>query len=319
MGQERNGSTPGLTTGVSENVPRAEKTSKGSGTSSLVVAGRVMLLLLACIATVSAFALSQARDRSVSATSERYVCPMHPEVVSAEPGPCPICRMALEQVMAAPPAAPQAAASTPSSGVPSGTVAPTFSLPESTSREHSVIGAAKRRVFALEVRAPAWLGPDRLVTAVLYQDELAGLVPDEHAEFFGASAPGTGVDVRRTADPPAAWDASTSRVHFRLSQDARDIAPGEVGWVRLAPRPRELLVVPSSAILYSPDGPYVLGSDAEGRTFHKRHVELGKVFTKQNLAVVLSGLNDGEPVVVGGTFFLDAERRLQAQREGVTQ
>lgn len=27
--------------------------------------------------------------------SDRYTCPMHPEVVSAEPGRCPICGMTL--------------------------------------------------------------------------------------------------------------------------------------------------------------------------------------------------------------------------------
>ena len=31
--------------------------------------------------------------------------------------------------------------------------------------------------------------------------------------------------------------------------------------------------------------------------------------------MVLSGLRDGEPIVVGNTFFLDAERRLQAQHD----
>ena len=315
MTPERNGSTPGLTTGVSETVPPTHETREARSTSSLVVAGRVLLLLLAGIAVVAGFALSHARSRSASTGSERYVCPMHPEVVSAEPGPCPICRMALEPVVVDPPAAPAASATTPAVH---GSAPMTFSLPDSTNHQHRVIGSAKRRVFALEVRAPAWLETDDLVTAVLYKDELVGLAPGEHGLFVGANAPGSSVDVRLTADPPAPWDASTSRVHFRIAPGAPDVPPGEVGWVKLAPRPRELLVIPSSAVLYSPDGPYVLGSDAEGAAFHKRDVELGKVFTKQNLAVVLSGLNDGEHVIVGGTFFLDAERRLQAQRDEAT-
>src|SRR5206468_12665973 len=29
-------------------------------------------------------------------STTRYTCPMHPEIVRGEPGPCPICGMALE-------------------------------------------------------------------------------------------------------------------------------------------------------------------------------------------------------------------------------
>ena len=45
----------------------------------------------------------------------------------------------------------------------------------------------------------------------------------------------------------------------------------------------------------------------------KRPVELGRVFN--GVAVVMSGLRVGEPVVVADTFFLDAERRLRADRD----
>ena len=35
---------------------------------------------------------------AVPVTGARYICPMHPEVVGATPGDCPICGMALEPV-----------------------------------------------------------------------------------------------------------------------------------------------------------------------------------------------------------------------------
>ena len=83
--------------------------------------------------------------------------------------------------------------------------------------------------------------------------------------------------------------------------------------MELAARPRKLLVVPSSAVLYSPEGPYVLAAGADGRTFSGRRVEIGRV--SRGLAVVLSGLREGEGIVVGSAFSWDAERRLQPQHE----
>jgi len=151
---------------------------------------------------------------------------------------------------------------------------------------------------------------------VLYGDELAGLAPGEPGRFFRAAALAAAVDVRLTAEPPARWDLSTSRVHFRAAPGAPALAAGDVGWVQLAARPRNLLVVPSSAVLNSPQGPYVLVASEDGETFTKRSLEVGRVIA--GLTVVLSGLDDQEQVVVGNTFFLDAERRL-SQRESMLE
>jgi hypothetical protein len=272
-------------------------------TSSLVVAGRLILLLVAGLATASAFVLSRARDRVMqSSPEERYVCPMHPEVDSSTPGECPICRMALEPVR------------TSQRGASASAESPGFSLAESANLEdYRIVGAAKRRVFALQVRAPAWLEDGGRVTAVLYHDQLAGLLPGERGSFHPAAAPARGIDVRLTAEPPAPWDSSTSRIHFHLGPGAPALETGAAGWVTLVGRPREQLVVPSSAVLYSPEGPYVLVAGADGRTFRKRRVEIGRVYG--GFATVPSGLRDQEAIVVAGAFFLDAERRLQSLRE----
>lgn len=287
--------------------------------TSLVLAGRLILLLLASAATVTGFALSRERDVAASESSDRYVCPMHPEVTSGEPGECPICRMALEQVHRASSASASsspAPSSAPGTGPAHGPAA--LSHAESANRlGHRVIGTAKEEMFARQVRAPAWVDKEGRLVAALYKDELVGLLPGEHALFFRAGAPGAGVDVTRTTEPPTPWDGSTSEVHFRLAPGASPtvptLRPGDVGWLKLAARHSKLLVVPSSAVLYSSEGPYVLVASTDRRTFSKRRVEVGRAF--RGLTVVLSGLRPAEPIAHFDAFFLDAERRLQSGRQ----
>jgi multidrug efflux pump subunit AcrA (membrane-fusion protein) len=81
------------------------------------------------------------------------------------------------------------------------------------------------------------------------------------------------------------------------------------------------LVVPESAVLYSDEGAYVLAAPPGGHTFARRTIQIGRILDSGHVAdlagdhfgaiVVLSGLREGERVVAGDTFFLDAERRLQ--------
>jgi hypothetical protein len=274
--------------------------ARASVSSSLVVVGRVVLLLIAAAALVSAIVLARAHDRAITSSIARYACPMHPEVVSATPGDCPICGMALDRVMSAPPAV-----SEPAGGV----------------------GHAERQVVAEQVRAGAWVGTDGLGTAVVYKDDLVGLEPDERARFFGGAAPSMGLAARLLPEPPSPVDSSTVKVRFRLDADASQAtsprSSRDVGSLQIALRPRDLLVVPSSAVLYSAQGPYVLAASEEDDTFTKRFVAIGRILDSGYVGeragqvgaiVILSGLREGEKVITANTFFLDAERRLRAAR-----
>lgn len=242
---------------------------------SLVIVGRVLLLLVAAVAAASAFAIGRP-DRAASSARAPYVCPMHPEVRSATAADCSICGMALERV--------------------------TRSTRDVARPE--VLARPERRVVPADAR-PAWVEASGLVAALLYQDELS----DEPALFFPAARPADGLHVRPVAGSSVAWDRSTVRVRFHLDADGPAAKPGEVGWLALAGRPRERLVVPSGAVVHSPAGPHVLAVSADG-TVTRRPIEIGG--TARGFTVVLAGLGEQDRVVVGNTFFLDADRRLRA-------
>ena len=87
---------------------------------------------------------------------------------------------------------------------------------------------------------------------------------------------------------------------------------GETGWVVIAPITRDVLVVPSNAVLPSTEGPYVLVASARD-SFQPRAIQVGKIL--DGVAIVLSGLREGDRVVVGDAFFVDAGRRLAAAPE----
>jgi hypothetical protein len=260
----------------------------GARGSSPVVVVRAILLLLAAGAATAAFILTrQEAPRGLAAAQRRYACPMHREVTSAVPGHCPICGMALSELpggQAIPPAAEARVA-----------------------RRPGVLDTARRRIVSSEVRGPAWVQQDGAVRAVLYRDEIATLAPGERGVFRPASAAGTGLEVRLGGAPAAPWDESTSTVDFRL-EGARTVAAGTTGWVELAARPREVLVVPSSAVLQSPDGPYVLVASGGGRAFTRRQVAIGR--TLFGFAAIVAGLRENERIAARGAFFLDGEQRL---------
>ncbi len=258
--------------------------ARSSAASSFVVVGRLLLLLVAAAALVSGIVLARAHDRAISGSVARYVCPMHPEVASSTPGDCPICGMALDPVTESA----RVASLSPGTDDTGGTA------------------HAERRIFAEQVRAAASLGPDGVGTAVLYRDDLVGLNPGEHALFFGGAAPSMGIDVRLVDEPPSPVDASTVTVRFRLDPTSAPPSfrgPRDVGSLQIALRPRELLVVPSSAVLYSAEGPYVLAVSEHDETFTKRSVEIGRILDSGYVGgragevgsiVILSGLNEGD-------------------------
>jgi hypothetical protein len=195
----------------------------------------------------------------------------------------------------------------------------------------ATVDVVHRRAIGGQVRAPGWLSSDGLVTALLHRDDLIGMTPGDHALFFAGSAPVAGVDVWLLPDSPRPVDASTVEVRFRLVGEARGATASgrhgrvvDVGLLQIAPYPRDVLTVPASAVLYTAGGPYVLAASGDGGRFTKRPVEIGTIVDSSYASsvtggnagtiVVLSGLEDGDRVIAGNAFFVDAERRLRVAR-----
>ena len=282
----------------------------------LVVVLRIALAALAAGAVVAAVLVSRG---GTAPAGRRYVCPMHSEVTSAHPGDCPICGMALEETDAAHHIAmPDDPATTGAQGI---ALTALRASEEAKRLLRFSVAPVRRNVLPGEVFAPAIAEADGTITARLYRDELATLAADEHAEFIPADAPDAPVKVVRDPQDPAVH-ATLADVKFRpephpagapaAGAAAPAAAPpdGQVGWIKLAYKTRDMLVVRSSSVIHGPDGPYVLVFSAQKGNLTRRKVEFGKEW--EGMTAIVGGARDKEFVVMGDTFSFDAERRLQA-------
>jgi hypothetical protein len=265
-----------------------------------VLAGRIAVLLVAVVVTITAFSLGR-RHEDGTLSGAGYVCPMHSQVRSRVPGSCPICGMALEPWRA------MSSEGPPTPGVRIGSTAaatPTIA-PSILDYEITIV---RRRDIAREGRAPAWVESPGVVVALLYDDEIATLSAAAHLSFVPTAAPGAAVAVRRTDRSPRPWDETTWQVELRADGDASVLRAGDAGWLKLAGGATAPLVVPDAAIVRAPEGPYVLVV-ADGGMFNRRPVRVGRGFF--GVSAIVSGLEAGERVVVSNAFFVDAEQRLR--------
>jgi len=150
-----------------------------------------------------------------------------------------------------------------------------------------------------------------------------------HASFYDNELPwiseGQKADVELSYLPGTTYQGEVSYVYPFLRERARDvhvriivenesleIKPGMYANVELAGRRLEdIVVVPTQAIIRSGERSLVFVADGEGR-FDPREVLLGAEGGDGNeLVHVISGLEEGERIVVSAQFLIDSESRLQ--------
>jgi hypothetical protein len=268
--------------------------------SPLILVARALLVSVAVAAVVTAFVVMRKSAPRPVASNVVYVCPMHPAVTSAAPGECPICRMALERKAADNGGAP---AEPPSLTLARGIKLAGF---DSVSR-------VKMFESSFDMRAWAWADSRDVGVALYPRDWAEMLKPGEEGLFEPESGPRGpnphGIKVHLTEQAPEPWDAATVLVRFRVDGHAgAAFQPKEIGSVKFGLRLRNGLVVRQSAIIQSPEGPYVLIASEDRRTFTKRPVQIGS--TLYDYAAVVGGAHEDEYAVALHTFVLDSERRL---------
>lgn len=146
--------------------------------------------------------------------------------------------------------------------------------------------------------------------ASAYPHQLAVVRVGDEATFTTPSLPGhvftTKVDL---IYPSMDLSTRTARVRFRVENKDLQLRPGQFGIVEIAGKHVDAVMIPMDAVIDTGRSVYVFVAKEGGR-FEARNVELGEQIGSRFL--VRSGLEEGERVVSGATFLIDAESRLQA-------
>ena len=146
---------------------------------------------------------------------------------------------------------------------------------------------------------------------------------------LGALQPGQSVKVTTRAHPGRVFGGKVAVVYPHLMKETRtvrvrielpnpDLAllPDMYADVDIATGSDEPVVaVPASAVIDSGTRQVVILDRGDGR-FEPRDVKLGR--KGDNYIEIVSGLQDGESVVVNGNFLIDAESNLQSALKGLT-
>jgi Cu(I)/Ag(I) efflux system membrane fusion protein len=148
------------------------------------------------------------------------------------------------------------------------------------------------------------------VVASVHPNDLARLHVGDGAVFTTPAHPGRSFAAKVALVLPEV-DLATRTARARLQLDNRDLAlrPGQFGVVEITGKMADVVVVPIDAVVDLGRSAYVFRDEGDGH-FSPVTVELGDQLGDK--LVVRAGLGEGERVVSGATFLIDAESRLRA-------
>lgn len=152
------------------------------------------------------------------------------------------------------------------------------------------------------------------IIANLYERDLVRVRRGTIARFETPSLPGQPLVARiELVEPRVDPDTRTARVRLEVANPMLRLRPGVFGDVVFELDPREALLVPRDAVVDTGEQQYLF-VERGGGLFEPRRVRLGGLHGSR--IEVLSGIANGERVVVRGAFMLDSESRLQATLQG---
>lgn len=143
------------------------------------------------------------------------------------------------------------------------------------------------------------------------EDDIASVKPEQRVKVTMRAYPGRVFEGRvKVIYPHLMKETRTAQVRVEMPNPDMALLPDMYGDVAIATGGNaEVVAVPASAVIDSGTRQVVLLDLGNGR-YEPREVKLGK--TGDGFREVLSGLSEGEKVVVNGNFLIDAESNLQS-------
>jgi Cu(I)/Ag(I) efflux system membrane fusion protein len=136
------------------------------------------------------------------------------------------------------------------------------------------------------------------------------LAPGSHVRVQVPAYPNDTLKGRVSAILPEINAATrTVRARIEVSNPAGRLKPGMFANISFAPRAKEVLLVPTEALIRTGERNVVIVSEPEGR-FRVADVEPGMEAGSET--EIRKGLNGGERVVVSGQFLIDSEASLRS-------